>query len=104
MEKLNSFFRRIKPYFKGGYKYVFILVGFGVYFTFFDSFNFIKNFSNIQKIKSLESDIEYYNSEIETSKKQMEELQSDNKNLQKFAREVYLMKEKDEDIFVVDEK
>ncbi len=101
MEKLSHYFEKVKPYLKN--KYVIIILVFGVYFAFFDSFNLKTRFSNSRKIDKLESDINYYKNEIELSKKQKEELQSNNKNLEKFAREKYLMKQKDEDIYLVDE-
>ena len=99
MEKLSLYFQKVKPYLKN--KYVIIVLAFGVYFVFFDSFNLGTRFSNGRKIKNLENDIAYYQNEIELSKRQKEELQSNNENLVKFAREEYLMKEKNEDIFIV---
>ena len=100
MEKLSHYFQKVKPYLKN--KYVIIILAFGVYFVFFDSFNLTTRFSNGRKIKKLENDIAYYQNEIESSKRQKEELQSNNDNLIKFAREEYLMKQKNEDIYIVD--
>ena len=100
MEKLSHYFQKVKPYLKN--KYVIIILAFGVYFVFFDSFNLTTRFSNGRKIRKLENDIAYYQKEIESNIRQKEELQSNNRNLEKFAREEYLMKEKNEDIFIID--
>jgi cell division protein FtsB len=102
MKKLSHYFQRVKPFLKN--KYIIIILVFGVYFAFFDSFNLSTRFSNGRKIDKLENDITYYENEIESCKRQKEELQSNNKNLEKFAREEYLMKNKDEDIYIVNEK
>jgi len=100
MEKLSHYFQKVKPYLKN--KYVIIILAFGVYFVFFDSFNLTTRFSNGRKIRKLENDIAYYQKEIESNIRQKEELQSNNRNLEKFAREEYLMKEKNEDIFIIE--
>ena len=43
----------------------------------------------------------YYLKEIDQNKIDMHELMSDNQHLEKFARERYLMKKDDEDIFLI---
>ena len=47
---------------------------------------------------------EYYRKKIEEDKRKMEELLSSRENLEKFAREQYLMKRANEDIFVIVDK
>lgn len=94
--------QQIKPYLQN--KYVIILLAFGIYYVFFDTYNLSTRISNGRKIKRLEQEISYYNKEIESSKRQIEELHSDDKDLEKFAREKYLMKKKNEDIFIIDEE
>lgn len=44
---------------------------------------------------------EYYQKKIEEDKKRINELKTNNENLEKFAREQYLMKKDNEDIFVI---
>jgi cell division protein FtsB len=101
MQKTSSLFQKVKPYLKN--KYIITLVVFGVYFGFFDSFNLRLRFANNAKINKLESEVAYYENEIELCKRQSEELQSNNQNLEKFAREVYMMKKPNEDIYIVNE-
>ncbi len=43
----------------------------------------------------------YYLEKIEADRNRLEELRTNNENLEKFAREQYLMKRADEEIFVI---
>lgn len=52
-------------------------------------------------IKQLTKDREYYKTKIENDKKRIKELTTDNENLEKFAREKYMMKGKNEDVFII---
>jgi len=54
------------------------------------------------QINSLESQIKFYRQQTERDKEKLNELQSNKDDLEKFARENYLMKKKTEDIFIVD--
>lgn len=54
-----------------------------------------------KQLEKLEADKEYYVQGIEQNKKDMEELMSDPEHLEKYAREHYLMKKDDEEIFLV---
>lgn len=67
----------------------------------FDSSNWIDVFKEYRKIKKFEAEKEYYINKIETDRKRLYELRTNNENLEKFAREQYLMKKPDEEIFVI---
>jgi cell division protein FtsB len=54
-----------------------------------------------QKLRSLETEKKYYINEIAQNKKDLLELRTNPANLEKFAREKYLMKKENEDIFVI---
>jgi cell division protein DivIC len=84
-------------------KYFIVIVVFGVFVTFFDEHSLISRWQGRQKIKEMEQEVKYYQNEIQTSKNKMNELQSNDDNLEKFAREHYLMKRKDEDIYIIKE-
>jgi cell division protein FtsB len=68
--------------------------------VFFDDNNLLTKFKYDQKISKLKQEIAYYQKEKEQSNKKIQELQSSSENLEKFAREQYLMKKSDEDIFI----
>ena len=53
------------------------------------------------KLHALELDKKYYLDEIKKNHTDMVELMTNPKNLEKFAREKYLMKKENEDIFVL---
>lgn len=54
-----------------------------------------------QKLSELEAEKNYYLEEIGKNKKDLIELKTNKSNLEKFAREKYLMKRDKEDIFVI---
>jgi cell division protein FtsB len=52
----------------------------------------------------MELEKEYYLERIAEDSKKLNELMTNDENLEKFAREQYLMKKPDEDIFLIVEK
>lgn len=77
------------------------LLIFLVWLTFFDRNNFINKIQLKSKITTLKKERAYYQNKIEEDNRKMKELLSNKDNLEKFAREQYLMKNKNEDIFVI---
>ena len=57
-------------------------------------------FQNKWELWELEEEKEYYLAEIENTKEDIKELTSDMNNLERFAREKYLMKRDNEEVFV----
>lgn len=55
----------------------------------------------MKELRKLKQDREYYLKKIEEDRRKLNELKTDNDNLEKFAREQYRMKRKDEDLFIV---
>ena len=49
----------------------------------------------------MKKDKEYFSKRIETDRKKLHELKTDNDNLEKFAREQYRMKQPDEDLYII---
>lgn len=58
-------------------------------------------YREFKKIEKFEKEKEYYLLKIENDRKRLNELRTNNENLEKFAREQYLMKKPDEEIFVI---
>jgi cell division protein FtsB len=81
-------------------KYYISILVFVVWIAFFDRNDFISQYTYKQKLKQLKRDKEYFISEIEKDRKNLDELISNSRNLEKFAREKYLMKKENEDIFI----
>jgi len=101
MDSLKIVWNKIKPFILNKYWVVFIVFAF--IFIFSENYSLIKRFKTDSNIKQLEKEISFYNAEIEKNKEKMRELQSNDENLEKFAREQYLMKKENEDIFIVNE-
>ncbi len=85
-------------------RYVLTFMAFFVWVGFFDQNNLVERHELANRIHELERQKIHYRQEITNNKNRMQELQSDPENLEKFAREQYLMKKPDEDIFVIIEK
>lgn len=71
---------------------------------FFDQNNLIDRYDLIREVNQLEKDHEYYLERIHSDSARLIELKTSPENLEKFAREQYLMKKDDEDIFVIVEE
>lgn len=99
---IRDFWTRIFPFIKN--KFIITSVLFIVWVGFFDQYNLLSRFSNIQKLRQLEKEKFHYIVEIDNNKRMLQELKGDNATLEKFAREQYLMKKKNEDIYLVIEK
>ena len=79
-------------------------VAFLIWISFFDPNNLLGRYKSLQQLHRLEKDKEYYIQSIEEDKQRLEELQSDKDNLEKFAREQFLMKKENEEIIIVVEE
>ncbi len=82
-------------------KYILTIIIFLVWLILFDSNNLISRYREMKELRKLKSDREYYLKRIEADKKKLHELKTDNKNLEKFAREQYRMKKADEDLYII---
>jgi cell division protein FtsB len=82
-------------------KYFITLLLFTVWMAFFDRNDFYTRYSYHKELQKLEEEREYYLREIELTQRKQHELMSNPTNLEKFAREEYLMKKENEDIFLV---
>ena len=82
-------------------KYILTLTIFIVWLTLFDTNNLIERYRSLRALDKLENDKEYYLNKIEDDSKRLQQLKTDKENLERFAREEYLMKKNDEDIFVI---
>ncbi len=82
-------------------KYYLASIIFLVWIAFFDRNDFITQYEYRKTLNNLERDKAYYQEEIVKIKEDLKELTTNQKQLEKFAREKYLMKKDDEDIFIL---
>ncbi|MCL2414344.1 MAG: septum formation initiator family protein [Bacteroidales bacterium] len=89
------------PYFKYlTNKYVITLIVFAVWVTFFGSNNLLSQWKLRQQLKERRAEREYYRREIETNRRNIYFLDNDLEHLERIAREQFLMKRDNEDIFI----
>jgi len=79
------------------------ILAFLAWMTFLDSNDLINRFRMTSKLRSLEHQKEYYIEKIKEVEKDRAELMGTTELLEKFAREKYLMKRDNEDIFIIEE-
>lgn len=90
--------KKIFPVLKN--KYLLATIGFVVWVGFFDRNDFFSQWERREKLKMHIKDMEYFQAEIEKDRADLLRLTSNDGNLERFAREKYLMKKDHEDIFV----
>ena len=76
-------------------------VSFVVWMFVFDANDLLKQYDMYKKWRELQTEKEYYLTNIETVKKERAELLSSPELLEKFARERYIMKRPGEDVFIL---
>ena len=82
-------------------KYLFSIVFFILWNGLFDTYNLLERSARINELKKLRQEKEFFIKEIAEYNRQISELFSDKQHLEKFAREQYLMKTENEDVFIV---
>ncbi|MBS1646721.1 MAG: septum formation initiator family protein [Bacteroidetes bacterium] len=75
-----------------------------IWLTFFDRNDIFTQYDLRQQVLKLEKERNYYQNEIAANNKAINELSTNQKSLEKFARETYLMKRDNEDVFVLVKK
>lgn len=92
---LNRIFSRLRNF------YVATALGLLVWMTFFDANDLPSQARNWWKLRELESEVKYYNAQIESIGRERREVLGSDRLREKYAREKYLMKKPTEDIFVI---
>lgn len=93
---------RIPNYLKN--KYALTGLVFIVWITFFDQNRLWTQLQYHIELNDLEEEAEFYRQEIKVIQADLKELQSNPRTLEKFAREKYLMKKDNEELFVIVEE
>lgn len=85
-------------------KYIVVVILFAFWLSIFDKHSLFKQYQLQATLAELKEKHSFFKSEIEKDSIKTLELSSDDKNLEKFAREEHLMKRDDEDVFIFVEK
>lgn len=102
LKKIQTFWKKTPKLLKN--KYVITLIFFFVWLLVFDKNNLGERISGLREINRLEQEKTYYIEKISEDSAQLELLKTDKETIERYAREQYLMKKDDEDIFIVVEK
>ena len=92
MQRLINLFRN---------KYFLVTIAFLVWMVFFDTNDLFSQYQYHQEVSKLKQERDFYQKETAKVAKDLDELTSNPQKLEKFARERYLMKKDNEDVFVI---
>lgn len=90
--------------FAGKHKYLITIVIFGVIIGFLDENSMVRRIGYAREIHRLQEEIDKYRAEYEENTQRLNELTTNPEAIEQIAREKYLMKKPNEDIYVFDEK
>jgi len=85
-------------------KYLIALAAFVVWIMFFDNNNLRQHQQNLEELALLQEQVAFYKHKIQADKRKLIELQTNDDNLEKFAREQFFMKKANEEIYVIVEE
>ena len=83
------------------HRYWVVLVVAGLWLALFDRYNLRSQFKMSQLLGQLEADRDRLQADIEQARRETTELETDPHTLERLARERYLMKRPNEDLFIV---
>ena len=99
MDKLKTLTKNIPKLLKN--KYTITLILFSFWILLIDDYNLLKQHKLQKDIKKLKEQKEYYLYEIEKDSTELYHLQNTKEEQERFARERFLMKKKNEDVFII---
>jgi cell division protein FtsB len=82
-------------------KYFLVSLAFVVWMIFFDKNDLFSQYQYHQQVSKLKQERDFYQQQTAQVAKDLDELTSNPQKLEKFAREKYLMKKDNEDVFVI---
>ena len=85
-------------------KYLLCALAFVVWMLFFDRNDMLSQYEYSSEVSKLKDEKAFYEQETNQVKKDLKELTSNLKMAEKFAREKYVMKKDNEDVFVIVEE
>ena len=98
MSKLITVWKYIRQH-----KYLITIAAFLVIIVFLDENSLIQRQKHQQEISTLKAEIERYRQQFEEDTRKLKELASNPEAMEKIAREKYLMKRPNEDVFIFEE-
>jgi cell division protein DivIC len=85
-------------------KYFISFAAFAVILLFLDKNDILTQYSRRQELNALQKSKRYYTTQIDAERKELQALKSNPATVEKYAREKYLMKRENEELFIIPEK
>ncbi len=82
-------------------KFFLVTLAFFVWMIFFDRNDLFSQYEYRSQVHKLEKERDFYKAQTDQVTKELKELNSNPQQLEKFAREKYLMKKDNEDVFLI---
>jgi cell division protein FtsB len=82
-------------------KFFLVTMAFLVWMIFFDKNDLFSQYEYRRQVNKLKQERDFYKKETDQVNKELDELTSNPQKLEKFAREKYLMKKDNEDVYVI---
>ena len=82
-------------------KFFLVTLAFLVWMIFFDRNDLFSQYEYRRQVNKLKEERDFYKKETDLVTKELDELTSNPQKLEKFAREKYLMKKDNEDVYVI---
>jgi cell division protein FtsB len=92
MKRLISLFKN---------KFFLVTLAFVVWMIFFDKNDLISQYEYRTQVNKLKKERDFYKAQTDQVTKELNELTSNRQQLEKFAREKYLMKKDNEDVYLI---
>jgi len=97
-----DFLKKIPYWFRN--KYILTIICFVVWIIFFDHNDLFLQIERTGELRQLEKGKAYYQEQIDNFNKELSELKNDPAAIERVARERFLMKKDNEEIFIIEEK
>ena len=102
MERIQDIIKKLPKPLRN--KYLILLLLFILWIVFLDDYNLINQSKMNNKVDELKGQKEFYTTEIKADSTKLHQLKNNPAEQEKFAREKFLMKKDNEDIFIIREK
>ena len=102
MERIHDIIKDLPKPLRNKYLIFFLLFLFWI--IFLDDYNLINQNQMKNKVDDLKDQKEFYITEIKKDSTELSSLKNDSSKQEKFAREKFLMKKDNEDLFIIREK
>ena len=84
-------------------RYFIVSVVFVVWMLFFDQRDYFQQKATAEELKKIQNSTKYYDDEINSTKSQLNNLQSNPTSIEKFGRERYLLKREGEELYLFED-